>query len=425
MVERWIPWRSELLTLVKKPWSWGILALVLLVGVLMAFDRGNNISIGGDFSMYWKAGQRFVNGEPLYLGPEIGFPYVYPPFAAFLFQAFSGFSLQGAAIFAVFANFIQAWLLVVLTYGTARVSGYSIRHSAMAVSLSVLFTGSYLWNNITYGQINIFLFVLMLFGILSMAEGRKGWAMVVWTMGVWIKVLPVFLIGWLLIRDFRLKWIGIGVGVSILCIGLPILQRGTSQGIKDLEGYYDFFLSKYAEGEVNAFYRNQNLAGAVLRTLTIEGEQEGYRFNWVEWDAATVQKALPWINLMMLLSLGGVIGWNRWKGRPMNLWEPAAILVFTHLISGLTWRGHLLTLLFIMLPFFLQLLRPKPKYWRIGELLIIILLLMPVVGTKNLLGEQGYMQIYGQNINTWHLVLMFGLSLWQAVKEGNRSSIEK
>src|SRR5258705_13245769 len=86
----------------------------------------------------------------------------------------------------------------------------------------------------------------------------------------------------------------------------------------------------------------------------------------------------------------------------------AAFLV-GHLLSALTWKAHLVTLLFVNYAFLS--LRPRGVTWA-------ILALMAIVGLtgRDLVGDTLHHAIGGYSLIVWMMLLMLGASLWFARK---------
>jgi hypothetical protein len=76
---------------------------ILAVVVAVAVDRASQQRIGTDFHVFWQAGYDFPHGLPLYQHLEGARHFIYPPFAAQVFQVLGLFPLKVAAgLFYVF-----------------------------------------------------------------------------------------------------------------------------------------------------------------------------------------------------------------------------------------------------------------------------------------------------------------------------------
>src|SRR6185312_14597777 len=84
------------------PWRWlwpralGVIVFLALV-VIGATDRASKQRIGTDFHVFWQAGYDFAHGLPLYQGLPGARKFLYPPFAAQMFQVLGIFPLKTAA----------------------------------------------------------------------------------------------------------------------------------------------------------------------------------------------------------------------------------------------------------------------------------------------------------------------------------------
>src|SRR5690242_1669121 len=85
------------------------LLLVLLVFALfifVAFTEGMHMGRGGDFTVFWFAGKNFIEHNDLYSRIGGAERYIYPPFAAMLFQLLAIFSLKTSAVIYTFINLL-------------------------------------------------------------------------------------------------------------------------------------------------------------------------------------------------------------------------------------------------------------------------------------------------------------------------------
>ena len=104
----------------KKHWSLALALVAFLVLVAVkATERADKQRIGTDFHVFWQAGYDFTHGLPLYQQLPGARHFIYPPFAAQVFQVLGIFPLKTAA-----------WLFyvgsVVLIFVAAKVSHLGI-----------------------------------------------------------------------------------------------------------------------------------------------------------------------------------------------------------------------------------------------------------------------------------------------------------
>ena len=75
-----------------------ILMSISIAFLLLAYNKGMNEDINGDFYIYYKGGKDFLENKPIYTQGLKDGGFTYPPFAAMLFQLFSIFSFHISAI---------------------------------------------------------------------------------------------------------------------------------------------------------------------------------------------------------------------------------------------------------------------------------------------------------------------------------------
>lgn len=382
--------------------------LVVTAGmIVLSTFRAQSVHIGTDFFMYYTSGEHFTAGEYLYKNPASGAPYVYPPFAAFLFQ---GMNLvgQGTATAIVFVlNFFLTLCNAALIYAIARKFGFEKRRAGLAMGLGLLFTATEVWNNINFSQINVFIFFLTLLGIYSYLCGKTNRALLLLSIGAWIKVLPVFFVFWILIRSFSWKRLMVVALVSLGCVGLPFLQHGPEQGTTDLLGYYNDFLRENMVDEVNTIWRNQSLSAAVTRALVPEENAEGLDYAWVNAGPEVAKVVSKVFTLGVFFLAFALVGWRTWKGHPVTIFEVCMMYLASHLFSGVTWRGHLLTTFFILVPLFL--LRIRQVNWprKVVHYGMVLWFFVLVAGVKGLWPGNGFKFLHGWSFIAWGLLLLF------------------
>lgn len=413
--------RNEISPLLRKPAFYLPFLLALAVVLTMAVDRYGSAHYGSDFHMYYTSGQHFSAGDTLYKNPDSGAPYVYPPFAAFLFQLLP-IVQQGTAIALVFVlNFFLTLVNAGLIYAIARKTGYNRRQSAIGMGLALLFSVSDVWNNINFSQINPLIFFLILAGLYSSLLGRHNVALLLLAVGAWIKVLPVFFVFWVLARHFSLRRALVVAMVSVVCVGLPFLQRGPQQGLDDMVGYYDDFLRENMVDDVNTIWRNQSLSAAITRAFVPEENKEGLDYSWVDLGPATTNAIVKICSLgLFILSFGLVIRRAR-QGLPVTVFELGLIFLMTHLFSGVTWRGHLLTTFFMYLPFFL--IRVKELKWpgKVFHFFLAGWLGLMVIRLRGTPLDETFRYLHGWSYVTWALLLLFVYYFYWAIKEDQKT----
>ena len=397
--------------------------VLVAVAAAVATERASKQRIGTDFHVFWQAGYDFAHGLPLYQHLPGGRYFIYPPFAAQVFQVLGLFPLK-----------LAAWLFYVASVGLVLVAvGISrdivrrlepTRASAhLPLALAVAFSANFILNNLNLLQVNLLIFVLCLLGIRAFAEQKEvagsGWVVAATA----IKLTPVFFIPWVLIRGTRRSLAAVA-GFGILCLTLPMVQRGFHQGVTDLTTYYQSFLGQFASGRVVADYTNQNLAAMVYRAVVPRtwGEGETYNYGYLpslETAAPLIYRVLA---LVILAAFLAHLVRLRVRHRPLSVLEISSVFLASHLLSGITWKAHLVTLLFVFYAFFV--LDPR-EIGRGGQMALGLAWTgIAAIGLgRDLMGNRLHHYIGGYSVIVWVMLLLFALSIvWSQRRTSSQSS---
>lgn len=393
--------------------SWPRLLAALVVLILagaVAWSRAERQRPGTDFHVFWQAGQDFGRGEPLYDRPETGRRFIYPPFAAQVFQLFALFPLKVAAALFYLVNL---GLIVLAT----RLSREIIGARPMSVGLGLLFSGQFILNNLNLLQVNLVTFALCLVGVRGVMAGRP------WSAG-WLaaaaafKITPVFFVIWSAIRGGRRAIRAVALA-GTACLLLPIVQRGPTLGWGDLTDYYRAFLAQFTSGAVVTDYTNQTLAAMVYRAVTVPNQPHPFRYDYLgslEWAAPLLYRGLATIILGVFLV--HLVRLARLKRRFTPL-EISLVFLTSHLLSGITWKAHLVTLLFGFTAF----LALDPRAFRGGGRIALLSAWAGIAAVglsgRDLVGDTLHHYAGGFSLFVW---VMLGLWILSARWSGPRAA---
>ncbi len=389
-------------------------AILLIATVILAIDRGLGQTASGDFNVFWAAGGRFAAGAPLYLSPAGERIFIYPPFAAFLFQLLHLLPLVPAAV--VF-SLCSAALLVVLYRLTITIVERTIpdRHAGRWPFVTALVLAhAYLLNNLNLVQVNVVVVVLVLWGVTLVLEHREGWAAVPLVAAAAFKVMPVLFVVWLLVRRSRTAVPGI-LMAGTLVVALPMVQRGPVQGTQDLRDYYHAFLADFSGGRVVADYTNQNVASAVERMSRPVANQEQLDYRWLPLSAGTARVVRNLLIGLVLALLLGSWAVRARRGDPIGGWELAAGFLAWHLVSGITWKSHLVSLLFVFAVFLAAPMRRWPRPLRVAGGIAVGMMVVTCFIGRDIVGYTAHYYIGGWSVLTWMMLLMFGVAAGRAL----------
>ena len=91
------------------------LCLAFILFVCISIKEGLKVGIGGDFNVFWTSGKNFFLHNDLYSQIGGAKRYIYPPFAAMLFQFLAIFPMNVAASMLSFINLLLFLFSIYLT----------------------------------------------------------------------------------------------------------------------------------------------------------------------------------------------------------------------------------------------------------------------------------------------------------------------
>jgi hypothetical protein len=387
------------------------LIVLIAVAAAVATARASRQRNGTDFHVFWQAGYDFAHGLPLYQQLPGGRHFLYPPFAAQVFQLLGLFPLKVAA----WLFYVASVALVVVAVGLSRDIVRRLdpaRASAhLPLVLALVFSANFILNNLNLLQANLLIFVLCLLGIRAFVEQREvaasGW-MVAATA---IKLTPVFFVLWALIRGTR-RTLAAVAGLGILSVSLPMVQRGLHQGLTDLATYYQSFLHQFASGRVVAHYTNQNLAAMVYRAVVpgTGGEGETYNYGYLPSLEAAAPLIYRVLALVVVATFLAHLVRLRVRHRSFSALEISSVFLASHLLSGITWKAHLVTLLFVFYAFFVLDPREFGQGGRVALGFAWVGIAAIGIG-RDLMGARLHHYVGGYSVIVWVMLLLFTLCI--------------
>jgi len=392
---------------------------VLVACVALSVLQTRSQRPGTDFHARWLAGRMFAAGAPLY-GADARFAETtrwaempsYPPFAAMVFQLTAPFPLKTAAAGFYFFNLLLIPVAVVLTrriFDALWPPPPPGRNRARwPLVAAVVLAAQFFLNNLNLVQVDAALFVLVLYGIAAYVEGKDVRAAGALVVASAIKIVPVFFVAWLVLRGRRRAALAV-LPFAVACVALPILQRGMSRGVQDFTGYHQTFLRSFLEGRVVATYTNQNLGAAVYRlTRPPEKPTDGdYRLMTISEPAARAIYGA--VAVLVLVAFGLNLVALRLRDAPLTVFELGTPFLVGHLLSGLTWKAHLVTLLFVFYAFLSLRLAELPGGLRRFVVGAIALMVVSGGTGRDLVGNTLHHYIGGYSLIVWTmLVLLVG-----------------
>lgn len=384
--------------------------LVFGVCVVLSVLEAKGQGPGSDFHARWLAGRWFWEGQPLYTYlPGVREP-TYPPFAAMVFQVFALCPLKVAAGLFYFCNLILIPVAVWLTLGVFDVLWPDRAREPWRLWLAIVLSAQFFLNNLNLVQVNLALFVLCLLGIRWYLAGHDVRGAAALVAATAIKLVPVFLVLWLVLRGRRRAALAV-VPIGLACLALPMVQRGPATGVRDLADYYHTLLEGFGKGRVEQRYTNQNLAASVYRFTREPSEPSEWDYRVIATSESTARVVYRVAAIFVVVVFTGTLVSLRVRGAPLTVFELSAAFLVGHLLSAMTWKAHLVTLLFANYAFLSLKPRGRPLVWAIVALMVIV----GVTG-RDLVGNTLHHAIGGYSLIVWMMLLMLGASLRLASK---------
>jgi glycosyl transferase family 87 len=395
---------------------------VLAIVMVVAAGRAGKQRIGTDFHVFWQAGFDFAHGLPLYQPLPGARSFIYPPFAAQAFQLLGIFPLKTAAWLFYVASVALVPVAVWISRDIVHRLDPARRLSLVPLGLALAFSTVFIIDNLDHVQVNLLTFVLCLLGIRAIIRSREvaggGWLVAATA----IKLTPVFLVAWALIRGSR-RTLAAVAGFGMASVALPIFQRGFSQGLLDLTTYYQTFLQQFAAGGVVTNYRNQNLAALIYRAMIpgTSGDVPPYEYAYLP----ALQGAAPLIYRTLAAALLVVFLIHlirlRVNRQPIGALEIAGAFLASHLLSGITWKAHLVTLLFVFYAFFSA---DSQRMSQAGRAMLLLAWagIVAIGLGRDIVGSRLHHYLAGYSVFVWVMLLLFVLSvLWSRADPSLRS----
>ena len=374
--------------------------------------RSKRTTDRSDYAVFWWSGKDFSDHRELYDRENVR-PFYYLPFAAFVFQPLHVLPLKiSALIFFLINALILPPIAIYLIYKILRLMGVGKRKTEISLILAILLTLQYFWNNLSSLNINYILFVIVLTGIYYLVKKKPHIAGILFTIITLIKIMPVLLAGYVFIFHFSRRVFLTMVLTAVICLSLPIPFRGMDRWVQDHVDHYENAIGQYIlSGRIVAINPNHALKAGLVKAFHPEGRNDPHVYPEQYPMTNRIMTVLQFMFLGILI-LNGALLYRRKIS--FNLAYLASILLFTHLISGLTWSAHLVTLQYCLLPVLLidvsRLRRPGKIFFYFT---LTFLLFLSIEGS-DIFGEKVYQAIRVYDLFTLMLIGLFLFCSWVA-----------
>ncbi|MHB8260843.1 MAG: glycosyltransferase 87 family protein [Bacteroidia bacterium] len=394
---------------------------VLLAGVsiLISISIGMEVNVLSDFTVFWQAGRNFIDNMPLYANIGGARRYIYPPFASMCFQLFAIVSLHQAAVIFSVCNCLFWALTVYYTRKILLLTSATVKQVNYSLLIGFVLSFRYFWYHLSFVQVNSLVFLLTLSGIYYFLLKKNNLAIPLLVMATFIKIIPILILIWVLSKSNYAAYLRTAL-YFVLCITLPILFRGFHQGINDLQDYYITFLQPFKDGRVEPELQNYGLAAALFKLFSYTPDGDTYHYIITILSTSTIMILYKSILIFSFIAFLLLLIYSRFVAKSISLLEIGFTLLFTHLLSGITWEYHLVTLFFIIPILFLNFLTASATYKWLYYILGAFLIFNSIIGADTV-GFYLYYKSCGYSLLTWMLLFLelYFLFVYFFVKKGS------
>jgi len=379
----------------------------LAVAIGFAVAKGHQQEIGSDFAVFWQAGRNFTSGSPLYHDYLPGArPFKYPPFAAMVFQLLGLFPLTVAASLFSLLNLVL-WPVSILLVLKILGHVFPQRNAGLLpLGLAVVFSVQFWQDNFQHVQMNEAVFVLVLLGIHNYLRGKDTAAAASFVAATAIKVTPVFFLAWLLIRGRRRALVA-AVVLGLAAIAVPLLFRGPATGVADLAEYYQGFLAAQPGAKGCSYQSCQDLGAMVTRMMQPSENPEHLDYQYLAAGAETERITYLALWAAVLLLYLATLVRLRLRNAPLSALEFGLPILAGLLLSPITFKAHLVSLLFVYSSFLA--IRPAMLSPLARRAAMVITLAIAVTGLagRDLVGTTLSSYVSGYSLFVWTVLLLF------------------
>jgi hypothetical protein len=315
-------------------------------------------------------------------------------------------------------SLLLAGACIVWTWKIGEACAPGRNRGSAPLVLATLATVHLAQSNLSRNQSNILVLALCLGGTLAMMRGRPRPAAAGLVAATFLKLTPVFLLSLALVRGGP-RVARAALVAAALAVLLPVALRGPGRGVEDHLSYTSDFLAEFARGHVIARPTNQALSAAIVRATGAGGVEDG-RWALMRIDARTARAVTRAASLVLLAGFTLGVAILHRSRRPMSMFEVAAALLLGHLLSGITWKAHLVSLVFVFYAFLSLPLGRWPPWPRSILAGLCATILASGLGGRSITGGELQLRLFGYSAWTWLLLLLFGTSMALALARPER-----
>jgi hypothetical protein len=321
-----------------------------------------------DFGVCYQGGQRILKGETLYRASDGHLQYKYSPASAVFFSLFALLPYEAAKFIWYFLELTLLFFSLVLSY---NVLPSKHKKKGFILILTFLVMAKFLGREIELGQVNIFIFFLLIMMVKAAVEKNDMKSGLFWGISLLFKPYALVFFPYFVLKK-RFRLMASGLGTILVGFIVPVIFYGFSGSLVVIKEWYST-LSKSTPSLID-HYDNSSIHAFFLKNLPVEQR-----------DVAIICIAGA------ALVIGVAFLWMMFQGNKKNLKEPeilefSFLLILIPLFSPLAWYyNYLYSILTVVL-----LLNLIGKFPPVLKYVLIIDLLAIGASLREVLGKQGF-----------------------------------
>ena len=293
---RWFPREPEVLVARA---TWFLFACAIVFSLWKTVGRDENFQ-DGDYGAYFRAAASVSRGESPYgVDTVANAPFVYSPAVAYLFRPLVPFGYMGAARIWMLVNWALCAACVVLGVRLTRTEDDRTKMSWFVLWLALLPMLNFFWANVRVGQAGALMAASCLAWAVCRRVGRPFVGGLFLAFACGLKVAPLLLVPYLLVRRDWRGLTGVAVG-GLAILALPALWVGP----EGVVGLHREWVQETLREDLSQTYRpaNQSFAGVFSRLPFVSNGS-----GWVEPDA--IRSLLRIYPFFVVLVSAALYGW--------------------------------------------------------------------------------------------------------------------
>jgi hypothetical protein len=297
--------------------TWWVVGFAILCAVAYQTQIRREMA---DFHVYRTAAARALQAEPLYQAADGHYQFKYLPAFALAMTPFARLDTEPAK--AVWFA-LSALLLIVFVGGSVRALPNRRRAVTTVRWLTVLLTIKFYAHELTLGQTNVLLGVLLIGGLMAIQSGRPRLAGVLIGLAAFVKPYALILLPWLLVSSGTAAALA---SAAVIAAGLllPAAVYGWAGNLDLLAGWFRT-VTESTSG---------NLLGA---------DNVSIAAMWAKWiGAGAPATALAAATVVAVLALAVAVWWGRRRVASPDYLEYALLMLLVPLVSPQGWDYVLL-----------------------------------------------------------------------------------